>query len=84
MVVSGIDLDIQNQPQITNPIAVIGMRGPARFFGIIAKLGAFLAPEQGFDGRVYVENPRGAQRGGHALQQVFTQPAYACSPIHPG
>jgi hypothetical protein len=54
---AGPDFDIQGQPEVSDEVGVIGVRGAPRFVGIVPDLGSLLMPIERLDGHVHIQDP---------------------------
>ena len=74
--VAGLELRIEHQAQVADPVGVDGMAGPPGLVRVVADHGAVLLAIQRLDGGVAVQNPR---RGGGLRDAV---PELLLHPLH--
>jgi len=75
--VAGAHLNTKADAQVGNEVAVIDMAGTSRFLRVVADLRPLLASVEGLDGDVDVEDPRHAQRGRDAAEDLARKPVEA-------
>ena len=78
MLVAGLDLDLQDQPQLGDHIAVVGVRRPARLVRIVADHRALLPSVERLDRGIDIEDPRLTQERPEGVVEMPLQP------VHPG
>jgi hypothetical protein len=74
VLVTGLDLELQYQPQIGQHVAVISMRRPPRLLRVVTDHRSFLMAVERFHRRVDVKNPRFAQQRASAIVELLLQP----------
>src|SRR5437899_12710118 len=74
VLVARLNLDLQHQPQISQHVAVIGVRGPPRLLRVVADHRSFLMAVERFHRRVDIKNPGLAQQRPRAIVELLLQP----------
>src|SRR6516165_3505414 len=77
VLVTGIHIDINNEPRARHRIGVIRMARPSRLIWIIADDCSLLMTIEGFHGCIDIEYPRFAQQWHHAIIEVTAKPRCA-------
>ena len=77
MLIAGLDLDAEHQPQSGHEVSVVAVGRTSRLLRVVGHHGPFLLAIQGLDGGVDVEDPGGVEQGRDAVAQVPIQPGHA-------
>ena len=77
MLVAGADFDAEADAQVGDEIAVIDVAGATRLLWIVANGGTLLMAVEGLDGDVDVEDPRQAEGGRDAAEDLGGKPVEA-------
>jgi hypothetical protein len=72
--VAGTHFDAEADAQVGDEVAVIDVAGAAGFLRVITDFGSLLVAVEGLDGDVDVEDPRQAERGGDAAEDLSGEP----------
>jgi hypothetical protein len=72
--VAGADFNAEAEAQVGDEVAMVNVAGATWFLRVVADLGALLVAVEGLDGDVDVEDPRQAEGGGNAAEDLAGDP----------